>query len=260
VLATTGPEDTLAECHRQMARLLGSEAEPIQVLRRAEEYRLYWRPDRVRVVLLAESHVYTTPDELDRSIALPTSAPADLPRGFVRLVYCLGYGEPQLLNRPIHSPRNAGTPQFWEIFYSCANSIRTNGDFAPILKETTSSRERVANKLALLRRLRDLGVWLLDASPAALYVPGGRKPSSSTLVKCLQVGWDCHVRQLIATAEPSHIVCVGRGVAGALRDGLSKTDARVTVLAQPNAHLPAAEHHKSHLTYYQLVREANMLV
>ena len=102
--------DTILECHGRLAALLGPGAESVDVLRRAEEHRCYWRPKRVKVVLLAESHVYTTPDELARNIALPASAPADLPRGFVRLVYCLGYGENRLLNRPIATPANTGTP------------------------------------------------------------------------------------------------------------------------------------------------------
>src|SRR5439155_983736 len=102
--------DTILECHSRLAALLGGGAESLDVLRRAEEHRRYWRPETVKVVLLAESHVYTTPEELARTISLPTSAPPDLPRGFVRLVYCLGYGENRLLNRSIESPANTGTP------------------------------------------------------------------------------------------------------------------------------------------------------
>ena len=52
--------ETIQECHRRLAAILGPGAEPVEVLLRAEEHRRYWRPDRVRVVLLAESHVYTT--------------------------------------------------------------------------------------------------------------------------------------------------------------------------------------------------------
>ncbi len=251
--------DTLAECHRRMARLLGSDAEPIEVLRRADEHRQYWRPERVRVVLLAESHVYTTPDELSRTIAYPVSAPADILRGFVRLVYCLGYGENGLLNRPITTPPNAGTSQFWKIFYSCVNDIAANSDFAPVQTGSTSLGERLANKLAVLERMRELGVWLLDASPAALYFPGGPKPASATLEACLKVGWDSHVRTLVETAAPTHVVCIGRGVETALRARLSMTGVQVTTVPQPNARLSSAEHHESFRTYFRVVREANGL-
>ncbi len=239
-----------------MARLLGSDAEPLDVLRRAEEHRWYWRPERVRVVLLAESHVFTTRGELARTMALPASAPPDLPRGFVRLVYCLGYGENDLLDRPIESPRNGGTPQFWKIFFSCVNRVGGNGDFAPIQASRTPPDERVANKLDLLRRLRDLGVWLLDTSPAALYLPGRPKPDKATLDACLRTGWDHHVRYAVEGAAPSHIICIGRGVEAALGDRLRRVPARVTVVPQPNARLASAEHHASFLTYHRVVREA----
>ena len=62
--------DTVLECHSRLGALLGVGAESVDVLRRAEEHRQYWRPERVKVVLLAESHVYTTPDELTRTISL----------------------------------------------------------------------------------------------------------------------------------------------------------------------------------------------
>ena len=176
--------DTVLECHGRLAALLGSGAESVDVLRRAEEHRWYRRPGRVKVVLLAESHVYTTPEELARTISLPASAPPDLPRGFVRLVYCLGYGENRLLNRPIESPANTGTPQFWKIFYSCANATAINSDFAPIQTSATSPTQRILNKLVLLRRLRELGVWLLDTSLAALYLPGRPKTDPATLEAC----------------------------------------------------------------------------
>lgn len=249
--------DTLFVCHERLAKLLGSNVEGVEVLRRADEHRAYWRPEHVRVVLLAESHVFTTPQELALTIASPPTAPPDLPRGFVRLVYCLGYGENHLLNRPIQVPINSGTPQFWKILYSCANPISSNADFAPIQTSTTSSAERVANKIALLLRLRDLGVWLLDASPAALYAPGRPKPSAATLAKCIRIGWDFHVRYAVERAAPSHIVCVGLGVGEVLASRLSMLGgADVTVIPQPNARLSSAEHHRSFLSYRRVVLAA----
>ena len=94
---------TLSDCHRRLSTLLGPTAEPLEVLARAEEHRHYWRPAQVKLILLAESHVYTTPDELTRTISLPSTAPGDLPRGFVRLVYCLGYAGPFAADRIVVS-------------------------------------------------------------------------------------------------------------------------------------------------------------
>jgi hypothetical protein len=251
--------ETIQECHRRLAAILGSEAEPVEVLLRAEEHRHYWRPDRVKVVLLAESHVYTTLEELGRTVSFPMSVPADLPRGFVRLVYCLGYGENRLLSRPITTPRNTGTPQFWKIFYSCVHPIAANGDFAPVQTSTTSPAERIANKIALLQRMRDLGVWLLDTSLAALYLPGRHRPGPATLETCLQTSWDCYVRYAVEAAAPSHVVCIGRGVARALGRRLPDLGVRVTVVPQPNARLSSTDHHASFKTYYDAVSVANEL-
>jgi len=56
-------------------QILGNNAEPLESVRLVETYRQYLKPERVRVVLLAESHVFTS-DE-DRRVAIPPIA--DLP-------------------------------------------------------------------------------------------------------------------------------------------------------------------------------------
>ena len=243
--------NALEECHKQLARLLGSDAEPLEVLRRTEEHRAYWRPEHVRVLLLAESHVHTTPSELARRIVLPDSIGRDVPRGFVRLVYCLGYGENHLLDRPIADSKNSGTPQFWKIFYSCINRVSTHTDFISILS-TTPPFEHIVNKLALLRRLKESGVWLLDASLAALYP----KPSPTIVTRCLRTSWDAYVGQVVRTAKPMRIVCIGIGVHSALRDRLSGLGVPVTVVPQPNAHLDADAHLAVFQQYYPIVLQA----
>jgi hypothetical protein len=250
--------DTLSDCHRRLSSLLGPDAEPLEVLARAEEHRHYWRPARVRVILLAESHVYTTSDELTRTISLTSTAPPDLPRGFVRLVYCLGYGENRLLNRPVESPPNKGTPQFWKVFHSCVNPVDSNADFSGI-QASTPPAVRIAAKLALLHSLRDAGVWLLDACVAALYLPRRPKPAPALIERCLQVSWDSYVGRIVQEAAPVHIVCIGRGVARALEGRLAVTGAPLAVLPQPNARLSSAEHLSDLQTYYRVVQQANSL-
>jgi len=95
----------LESCHALLGQIIGSEIEPIEVMRRAEEHRFYWRPKNVRVILLAESHVYTTTAELDRHLKISDEGFAIIPQGFVRLVYCLGYGENETLDTPILNPK-----------------------------------------------------------------------------------------------------------------------------------------------------------
>ncbi|MEA2576388.1 MAG: hypothetical protein QOH93_3686 [Chloroflexia bacterium] len=247
--------DALEECHIRLGKLIGPGAEPIEVMRCAEEHRAYWRPERVRVVLLAESHVYTTAEELQRRVVLPDGFQENIPGGFVRLVYCLGYGENRLLDQPIIFPKNLGTPQFWKIFYSCLNKVGTNEDFASIQGEVPFL-VRIRNKLALLRRLRDSGVWLVDTSLAALYLPGQPKPAPALLEACLRTSWDTYVGSVVKAAGPAHVVCIGKGVAQSLGNRLNEVGAPVTVVPQPNAHLTAAEHFQVFQTYYQVVQQA----
>jgi hypothetical protein len=249
--------DALEECHSQVASLLGSGAEPIEVLRRAEEHRAFWRPDPVRIVLLAESHVYTARSELERRIILDDLIQGGVPCGFVRLVYCLGYGEEVALDRNITVPRNSGTPQFWKIFYSCVNPVNTNADFAPIqVSRTPCFAERIRNKLALLERLKELGVWLVDASLAALYLPGHAKPSPRLVADCIQTCWRAYIERLLVAARPLRIVCIGRGVERALDGRLSGLGVPVTVVPQPNARLASTEHLAVLQRYHEIVRQA----
>jgi hypothetical protein len=94
---------TLEETYHGINRILGNNAEPLESVGLVETYRRYLKPDTVRVVLLAESHVFTS-DE-DRKIAIP---PIDdlpgYPRQYARFVYCLGLGERVLTNDPHHPP------------------------------------------------------------------------------------------------------------------------------------------------------------
>src|SRR5918994_6736969 len=94
-------------------------AEPPDAALAAEHCRQAWRPERLRVLLLAESHIATSAAELACRVALPPGIDWPGPRGFVRHIYCAGYGEPDLIERPPPPlpseallPRG-GTPQFW---------------------------------------------------------------------------------------------------------------------------------------------------
>jgi hypothetical protein len=95
--------------------------EPFRSCLAAEFHRQFWKPHQLRLVLLAESHVYT--DQIDLARKMRTSAlPQDLQDSssqFVRLIYCLGYGENSLLQGTL-AQRNDGTPQYWDIFGQCA--------------------------------------------------------------------------------------------------------------------------------------------
>ncbi|MDH5787336.1 MAG: hypothetical protein OEZ40_03455, partial [Candidatus Bathyarchaeota archaeon] len=160
----------------------------LEVVKQVEEYRQFWRPNKTIVVLLAESHVYTNDDnhkvKLNKFIL--GSMLSNYPLRFVRFVYCLGYGENDLLNRRIN--RNPGTWQFWKIFSSCVSEDEDNLGFHKVLKTGTRSFViRLHNKVEVLKKLRKEGVWLLDASVVGLYGSGKKDPRS--IEKILEVCW-----------------------------------------------------------------------
>ena len=121
---------TLEEMYYEINQILGDNTEPLESVRLVETYRRYFKPEKVRIVLLAESHVFTS-DE-DRRVAIP---PIDglpgYPTQYTRFVYCLGLGEKDLTNDP-HHPRRDGTPQFWKVLFACDNRIEDLEDFRPV--------------------------------------------------------------------------------------------------------------------------------
>src|SRR5437879_6369233 len=138
--------DELRACYDAITREAGKPTESFRVARAVEQVRQFWRPRRVRVLLLAESHVFTTEDELAVRVQADQLPPA-CPREFVRFVYCLGYGEQGILSTPI--PGNRGTWQFWKLFYSCCYPNSEASGFARFLSHSPL-QDRVAAKLALL--------------------------------------------------------------------------------------------------------------
>jgi hypothetical protein len=242
--------NALEKCHNRLTGLLGPSVESLKVFECADAHRVYWRPTRVRILLLAESHVYTTTSELDYQIDSHNLVDTNIPRAFVRLVYCLGYGENDLLNKPILDRRNSGTPQYWKIFYSCINRVCSNEDFVPILRRCTTFEERIWNKITLLRRLKEMGIWLVDASLAALYP----KPSPSLIEPCLIASWEEYVSQVIRIARPSKIICIGKRVCRVLSSRISETGIPVFEIPQPNARLSSEEHLRNYQQYYDYCR------
>lgn len=235
----------LERAHNTVTAILGSEAEPIEVIQRAVEHRQYWRPQRVRVVLLAESHVFTTPEELASEVRLEPWMPSDLPRGFVRLVYALGYGENDLLRDPIYRPRNSGTPQYWKILQYCARTPGLKVDHGAVQRSRNKElRGRVTAKLGVLDALRERGVWLVDASVAALYNPTAAKPAANIREAALQASWDAYTEEVVASAEPQAVVCIGVGVKRALEPRLNRLSIPWICIPQPQARLSEQCHAK----------------
>jgi len=114
------PHDALTHLQRTHdagAALLaarGFKVEAKEVAIEVERHRWFWRPSKVKVLLVAESHVFTSNEDLviqtdNTKLQLVSRSSATPPPGsFVRLVYCLGYGEPEILMNTPPRHRNPG--------------------------------------------------------------------------------------------------------------------------------------------------------
>ena len=137
---------------------LGVEAESDAYLGAVHDWRQAWRPERVSVLLVAESHV--AEHRGDDEIRVETgSLPANMPDRFVRLVYCLGYGESWICNQAPH--KSGGTWQFWDLFGALAGGLDNK---MPRVRRRADRQLRLAWKLETLNALKIRGVWLVDAS------------------------------------------------------------------------------------------------
>jgi len=242
----------LQNCYCQIHEILRGEIEPIESVFLVERYRQYWRPDKVKVVLLAESHVFTN-DE-DRRILLQQTATEplpDYPQQYAKFVYCLAYGERALTADSRHPPRD-GTPQFWKIFYSCCNYVSNHDDFRPILKKTQFT-ERISNKVELLKKLKKRGIWLVDASIVALY-DKSNKPSQ--LGRIIRKSWDGWVRRVVEETHPDYLICVGSGVNNILQNDLNALlGSRHCTIPQPQARIPSREQIRNFQKYYYVCQQ-----
>ena len=243
-------KNRLYDAYEASSHGLYSDAEPFKSVELIENYRHYWRPEKVRVILLAESHVYTS--DVDRTQTIkPLLGLDNYPTEYAKFVYCLGYGEKELTSGECH-PKRDGTPQFWKLFFSCLHKIHSNSDFAPILKSTTSFKQRIQSKLDLLSSLQSEGIWLVDASIVALYHQG-KKPEPERIHRAVKSSWDRYTSKVLEEANPDHIVVIGKGVAQTLQQDLQKCfKNKVTVLPQPNARLSSEQQRNNFQTCFRI--------
>jgi len=207
----------------------GVAIDSLEVVEQVEEYRQFWKPKKINVVLLAESHVYTDMQEYE--ISCKEIIPNYLSH-FVRFVYCLGYGENDLLKRKIEN--NKGTPQFWKIFSSCVANNLIDLGFDTVLKTRTPDfQQRLRNKLDVLYKMQEKGVWLLDASIVGLYGSGVR--NFSKIRRIIEISWDNHIRNVIEESNPKFIIIIGKKVEKILLSKLEELKIPLKTIPQPQA-------------------------
>ena len=230
-------EKSIKKTHNSIQKQFRSiRIDSLEVAKQVEEYRQFWKPNKINVILLAESHVYTDRKDYDTELnkfILNRIIP-DYPTRFVRFVYCLGYGENKLLTKKRTDRKNTGTPQFWKIFSSCVSESEDNLGFNRILKTRTPNFFlRLRNKVEILQKMKDKGIWLLDASIVGLY--GGGSKRYNTIKKILEICWKSHIANIIEKSSSRHIIVIGKRVANVLSPKIRKLDIPFSVIPQPRA-------------------------
>jgi len=224
------------------------EFESFKVVKSVDEHRNFWKPYKIKVLLLAESHVFTRDSEHDstmRYYGFPELR--ECPTGYVKLVYCLGYGEKDIVN----VPTNRGTPQFWKIFVSCLNQNFNSEGKKILLSQTPEFLQRIRNKISVLEQLKEKGVWLVDASIVALY-NDTRKPDSDMMERIIKISWKRYVSKVIQDANPEKIIVIGKGVHKILERELRQTNIPIHVQSQPQGIRTKAGITEAFVKYYEL--------
>ncbi len=113
-------EMSLKECYARV-RGLAHNLDELDVVEEVERYRTFWKPDRVRVLLLAESHVRTNHGDFAHRWSYGKDPVYE--GNFVRFVYCFAYGERSLVN----IPSNKGTWQLEDPIQLSSPGVRESG-------------------------------------------------------------------------------------------------------------------------------------
>lgn len=196
--------------------------ESYKVVKLVNDYRLYWKPQRVKTILLAESHVFT--NELETTIKHNINLP-DYPNNYVRFVYNLAYGQSDALTESVTN--NGGTPQYWKLFNEIAgNKFRVVNNQNP--------KDKLKQKIQLLKYLKDSGVWLLDCSIVGLY-QNGQKPLINDMNDILFTSYLNYCKPVLLEEHPENVLVVGKSIFNLLQPELKQFDVHVDWIHQPNA-------------------------
>ncbi len=166
-------------------------------------YRQYFLPPKVRLIVLAESHVFT-----ENCCAVPLNNPHVSPipssyyKDFNKFFYCLGYGEQKALLTVPCNKCGGRTTGFWNLMKALTSypnmvSNKTNPYFS----------SRIKNKWELLSCMRCSGIWLLDASFFAVNHIKDTNVRLSILSSQIM-----HVLGIINTLGAPSILMVGKNV------------------------------------------------
>ena len=223
------------------------ELEPFDIVKSVDDHRNFWKPKKVKVLLLAESHIHTSVSKYDNLMRYDDFPELiGCPTNYVKLVYCLGYGERKLVNLP-----DRGTPQFWKIFAACINQNFSSESKKILISSTPNFHLRLHNKISLLEKLNDRGIWLVDASIVALY-NNADKPFQKIMKEIMEISWEHHVSKVIHEVKPAKIIVIGVGVSNILEDKLNKINIPFHVQPQPQGIRTKKGQEETFQKYYEL--------
>ena len=150
-----------------------------------------------------------------------------------------GYGERDLLQGRVQG--NFGSPQFWRLL---AGSLDAALVSQVVERNQPDLIARVTAKLSVLTQLKARGVWLLDASPVALYAASQPAPKIAVTSQALELAWSAYTREAIRAAQPRAVMIVGKmvhdAIGGRIR-ALLGPSVPVQWMYQPQARRPAPE-------------------
>ena len=256
------------------AALPDGDCEDLSSVRLAKEYYDHWKPDEVRAIVLAESHVFTAPEEQaakrlsDAAFErLRRDHGYDGPRGYVRLVNCLGYGEQALCADGRAADR--GSTQFWQLLAACSRELAPatpatpvvgpGGQLSDVLKlGSPRLADRLAAKFRVMRDLKARGIWLLDTCVVGWYIPQAtyyvrsarngevqrkakERPPKRCKTPALTLSWELYTKHVVrAAAAAGHLkalIPIGAEVFAAI--GLDRLRAAAPGAVVPGEAFPA---------------------
>jgi hypothetical protein len=229
---------------------------------------------RTEILFLGESHCETPSSILGKKMEIDhleeeqikeikRLIPKDDFEGHINLVHCITYGESWLLDKSEFSQLSfaeqqsvaRGTTQFWKVLAvlagDCTEHKNTDGSvvYDPLDEENfrttflhivgsekgnTSRLSRVAEKLRILRTLREKGIVLADVCPVPIYSGIGNTVKRENLVTgvmytdrqkklsdkekdvILRTCWEHYGQYLVQFFNPRRLVILGVGVEKAL--------------------------------------------
>lgn len=225
---------SLLQCYEKLISHIAWEPESFEVVQAVEAHRNFWKPEKVKLLLLAESHVYTNAEEHTAKIRIDELDGSGCSDAFVKLVYCLGYGDNSILSQRVKD--NPGTWQYWDVFLKCQD---------PASGQPISRVSSYRDKIALLKSLKEQGVWLLDTCPIGLYGYDTKgieiKKAIRNYKQLISISWESYTKEQLYACKPERVIVIGKMVWNVLESELPR--GKSDWIYQPNAR--QGEHYKS---------------